>query len=97
MSSLSLAICEINAPRPHPIDAETLLRCLRLRRPLDEWRPHVRAFLEEIPVELLHDIVLDRYITIAELERSIAIWGARDCDNVEWIKEMAHLAMARTA
>lgn len=91
MTSVSLALREINAPRAEPIRQDTLLECLRASAVVQRWRPHVRAFLEELRIGLIHDIALDSYLTFQELARAADTWGVRSCKTVDWIREMARL------
>lgn len=93
MDPIALAIAEINAPRPIPIDRETLLIALRSRAPISAWAPHVRAFLEELPIELVHDIVLSGALSFEELATAIQVWECPDADTATWIAEMAALSL----
>lgn len=87
----------INAPRPHPIDAKTLMRCLTTSRADARWRPHVAAFFDELSPEAVHDLVLARLVTFEDLYRAARTWRMTDGRNVPWIKEMADLRLARAA
>jgi hypothetical protein len=85
----------INAPRPHPIDAKRLVRCLTTSPPDAHWRPHIEAFFDEITLEAMHDLVLAGVVTFEDLYRAARTWRATDGRNVPWIKEMADLRLAR--
>lgn len=87
----------INAPRPHPIDARTFVRCLTTSRPDARWRPHIEAFFDEASPEAIHDLVLAGMVTFEDLYRAARTWSAIDGRNVPWIKEMADLRLARAA
>lgn len=50
---LETAIGQINAPVPEKINASTLIACVRGETYDKKWKPHVYAFLEELPVELI--------------------------------------------
>jgi hypothetical protein len=93
-TALTLATREVNAPRPEPIDEATLIACLRSRSIDRRWTPHVRAFLEELPVEMIHDVVLEKHVTFRELKSAAEIWGKLDGENIAWIEEMAAHRMA---
>jgi hypothetical protein len=87
----------VNAPRPHPIDAKTLVRCLTTSRPDARWRPHIEALFDEVSPEAIHDLVLAGVVTFEDLYRAARTWSAADGGNVAWIKEMADLRLARSA
>jgi hypothetical protein len=87
----------INAPRPHPIDAMTLMRCLTASRADARWRPHVAAFFDELSPEAVHDLVLAGLVSFEDLYRAARTWRMTDGGNVAWIKEMADLRLARAA
>jgi hypothetical protein len=87
----------VNAPRPHPIDAKTLMRCLTTSRPDARWRPHIEALFDEVSPEAIHDLVRAGVVTFEDLYRAARTWSAADGGNVPWIKEMADLRLARSA
>lgn len=94
---LGLALGTVNAPRPRPIDARTLLSCLRGANVERIWRPHVEAFLTELSVDLIHDLVLAGVVTFEELDRARRIWRIQNGRNIDWIAEMADLELAELA
>ena len=94
---MALVLGTINAPRPHPIDAKTLVQCLTTSRPDERWRPHIEAFFDEVSPEAIHDVVLAGIVTFEDLYRAARTWRVADGGNVPWIKEMADLRLARVA
>ncbi|MDG5497703.1 hypothetical protein [Niveispirillum sp. BGYR6] len=91
---LDFALATINAPRPKPIDGETLLQCLLGPSVTAEWRPHIEAFFDELSVETIHDLVLARLFDFEELYRAARTWRVTDGKAVPWIREMADLSLA---
>lgn len=85
----------INAPRPRPIDARSLIHCLTTSEPEARWRPHVEALFDEVSAEAIHDLVLTKVINFEDLYRAARNWGVSDAKNVTWIREMADLRLAR--
>ena len=94
---IDFVLATINAPRPQPIDAMTLVHCLTTGWPGQRWRPHIEAFFDEVSPEAIHDLVLAGVITFEDLYRAARTWRATDGNNVPWIKEMADLRLARAA
>ena len=94
---MNLALGTINAPRPQPIDAQTLAHCLLTHKPDERWRAHIEAFFDELAPEVIHDLVLAKVLTFEDLYRAARNWGVRDAANIAWIKEMADLRLARSA
>ncbi|WP_029006791.1 hypothetical protein [Azospirillum halopraeferens] len=94
---LDFVLGTINAPRPHPIDAETFVLCLLARHPTPQWQPHMEAFFDEVSEEAIHDLVLAGVVDFEELYRAARTWKAIDGRTVPWIKEMADLTLARPA
>jgi hypothetical protein len=85
----------INAPRPRPIDAKTLVHCLTTYEPKAHWRPHIEALFDEVSAEALHDLVLARVVSFEDLYRAARNWSISDAGNLAWIREMADLRLAR--
>ena len=94
---IEIAIRQINAACPEKINADLLIRCLRTGKCEEKWKPHIWAFLEELPIPLIHDIVLSGALTFEELAEAIEIWECSDVPTTEWIREMAALRMETTA
>jgi hypothetical protein len=87
----------INAPRPYPIDAQTLVHCLMTSQPDVRWRPHIEALFDEVSAEAIHDLVLAGLVSFEDLYRAARNWRVSDAGNVTWIKEMADLRLAEPA
>jgi len=85
----------INAPRPHPIDAQTLVHCLITSRADDRFHPHIEAFFDELAPEVIHDLVLAKIVSFEDLYRAARTWRMCDAGNFAWIKEMADLRLLR--
>jgi hypothetical protein len=96
-AQIEFILATINAPRPHPIDAKELVRCLTTSRTDARWRPHIEAFFDEISPEAIHDLVLAGVVTFEDLYRAARTWRVMNGSNVPWIKEMADLRLARAA
>lgn len=92
---MKLVLGTINAPRPHPIDAQTLVHCLITSRPDDHFRPHIEAFFDELVPEIIHDLVLAKIVTFEDLYRAARNWRMCDAENFAWIKEMADLRLLK--
>ena len=92
-----MAVRQINASCPEKIDAETLIASLKTGRRDGKWDPHLWAFLEELPVPLVHDVVLSSTLTFEELAKAIEIWECLDGPTTDWIREMAELSMETAA
>jgi len=90
-------LATINAPRPHPVDANDLVHCLTTSRPEPRWRPHLEAFFDEVAPEAIHDLVLAGIVTFEDLYRAARTWRLTNGGNVPWIREMADLRLARAA
>lgn len=85
----------VNAPLPLHIDADTLLACLLLKNTDRQWQPHVRAFFQEVGLEVITDMVVEGSITFDNLSKAIRFWNVdEDVENARWIREMAPISMA---
>jgi len=94
---IEIAVRQINASCPEKIDAALLIRCLKAGKCEEKWKPHLWAFLEELPIPLIHDIVLSGVLTFEEIAGATEIWECSDGPTTEWIREMADLRMETTA
>lgn len=95
-SAIWRALTTVNAPLPLPIDAETLLSCLRLDNRDRVWRPHVRAFFREVSLTVIADLVLEGAVDFDRLAQALRFWDAdEDSDNARWIRDMAPVPMAK--
>jgi len=94
---LELAISQINASCSKKINSDTLISCVKGENKDNKWAIHVWTFLEELPVEIIHDIVLSRKLTFEELDKAVNTWRCMDGDTVFWIREMAALSLETAA
>lgn len=94
---LKIALAQINAACAQDISGETLVACIK--GDIDElkWQAHLVSFLEELPVELIHDLVLSGVFTFQQLSDAIVAWGCGDDETTQWIDEMATLGMETAA
>lgn len=61
--------------------------------PRPEQRVHLLGFFEELPVESVHDVVLDEGLDFARLTALAHELGAEG-ETVEWLGEMAGYSVA---
>lgn len=94
---LKIALAQINAACAEDISGETLIACIKGNSDDSKWRAHVVSFLEELPVALIHHLVLSGVFTFQELSDAIVAWDGRDGETTRWIDEMAALSMETTA
>ena len=94
---LALALKTVNAPRPHPLTGEDLLRNLGCDRPDPRFAPHMAAFFTELSAETLHWLVLTGVCSFEQLNRAQVIWRQLRGPHHEWIREMAEFSVARNA
>ena len=94
--ALSLSACKLSAGRRFPISAEELVLALRSRKSPDRYRAHLYGFFEELPIELVHDVILDERLDYAHLT-SLAIELGAEGETVDWLAEMAGDCVANAA
>ncbi len=92
----SLSACKLSAGRRLPISAEELVLALRTGKPQDEHRAHHYGFFEELPIELVHDVILDECLDYAHLASHANELGAEG-ETVDWLAEMAGDCVANAA
>lgn len=90
-----LILGTINAPRPVPIDAETLWRCIKDTIVPAEWLPHLTALYEEVGIYPIHDAVLCDFVNFSELNITAINLGVESTEQVIWIAEMAYFDKRR--
>ena len=90
---LAIGLRQINASCPKDISRETLIACVKGKECPKQWRAHMVSFLEELPVELIHDMVLSGVFTFQELNDAFNKWECTDGPTTLWIKEMADLVL----
>ncbi len=84
----SMSARKLSAGRRLPISAEDLILALRTGAPEDAHRAHLCGFFEELPIEVVHDVILDEnlsYAHLASLAKELGVEG----DTVDWLAEMA--------
>jgi hypothetical protein len=87
--NLTAAVTTINTPMPIRIDEGTLLACLRGEISERKWRVYVQALFDEVDVSVIHNLVLDHFVTFDDLLKAIDTWQISESDNERWIREMA--------
>ncbi len=92
----SLSASKLSAGRRLPISAEELVLALRTREPQDRYRAHLYGFFEELPIELVHDVILDEHLDYAHLV-SLANELRAEGETVDWLAEMAGDSVANAA
>ncbi len=92
----SLSACKLSAGRRLPISAEELVLALRNREPQDRYRAHLYGFFEELPIELVHDVILDEGLDYAQLV-SLTNELRAEGETVDWLAEMAGDSVANAA
>ena len=92
----SLSACKLSAGRRLPISAEELVLALRTREPQEGFRAHLYGFFEELPIELVHDVILDERLDYAHLA-SLANELRAEGETVDWLAEMAGDCVANAA
>jgi len=92
----SLSACKLSAGRRLPISAEELVLALRTREPQEGFRAHLYGFFEELPIELVHDVILDERLDYAQLA-SLANELRAEGETVDWLAEMAGDCVANAA
>jgi len=91
----TLVAQKLSAGRLTAISGEELVLALR-GKARAEHRPHLYGFFEELPLELVHDLILDEgldYPGLLALARALAAEG----ETIDWLKEMAGDGLAGTA
>ncbi len=87
---------KLSAGRRRPINAEDLILALRTGAPQDAHRAHLYGFFEELPIEVVHDVILDEGLDCAHLVRLANELGAEG-ETVDWLAEMAGDGLADAA
>ncbi len=94
----SAGVCaqKLSAGRRAPISTAELVHALSTGRVLRRHRGHLCGFFEELPIELVHDVILDEGLEYAQL---LALANKIDAEGetIEWIEEMAGDGLAGAA
>jgi DNA-binding phage protein len=92
----SMAARKLSAGRRLPISSGDLVLALQSGAPQAQFRVHLCGFFEELPIELVHDVVLDHNLDYAYL-----VWLARELgtegETIDWLTEMADDGLANAA
>ncbi len=92
----SIAARKLSAGRRLPISAEELVSALASGEFEEQHMVHLYGFLEELPIEPVHDVILDEnldYARLVLLAHKLGVEG----DTVDWLEEMAGDRMAHAA
>ena len=92
----SLSASKLSAGRRLPIGAKELVLALRTCKPQGGYRAHLYGFFEELPIELVHDVILDERLDYAHLA-SLANELRAEGETVDWLAEMAGDSVATAA
>jgi DNA-binding phage protein len=92
----SMAARKLSAGRRLPISSEELVLALQSDAPQSEFKVHLCGFFEELPIELVHDVILDHNLDYALLARGAKELGAEG-ETIDWLTEMAGDGMADAA
>jgi hypothetical protein len=94
--NLTAAVTTINTPMPIRIDEGTLLACLKGDISDRKWRVFVQALFDEVDVSVIHNLVIDHFVTFGDLLKAIDTWQVAGSDNERWIREMASFEVGRS-
>jgi hypothetical protein len=94
--NLTAAVTTVNTPMPFRIDEETLLACLRGQISERKWRVYVQALFDEVDVSVIHNLVIDHFVTFEDLLKAIDTWQVTESENERWVREMASFQVGRS-
>jgi hypothetical protein len=92
----SVAARKLSAGRRLPISAEEFISAIVSGEVAEQHKVHLYGFFEELPIELVHDVILDEnfdYEQLVLLAHELGIEG----ETVDWLKEMAGDRVANAA
>ena len=92
----SVSARKLSAGRRLPISAEELVESLASENPRNEHKAHIYGFFEELPIALVHDVILDANLDYKHLS-SLATALGTEGETVDWLKEMAGDVVADAA
>ncbi len=92
----SMSARKLSAGRRLPISAEELVLALQTGTPEDAHRAHLYGFFEELPIEVVHDVILDENLDYTHLALLANELGAEG-ETVDWLAEMAGDGLADAA
>lgn len=96
LENLTAAVTTINTPMPSRIDEGTLLACLKGENLEGKWRVYVQALFDEVDVSVIHNLVVDHFVSFEDLLKAIDTWQVTESENERWIREMASFAVGRS-
>ncbi len=92
----SMSARKLSAGRRLPISAEDLILALQSGAPQEGHRVHLYGFFEELPIEVVHDVILDEDLDYAHLASLANELGAEG-ETIDWLAEMAGDGLANAA
>jgi hypothetical protein len=92
----SMSARKLNAGRRRPISAEDLVLALQTGASQEGHRAHLYGFFEELPIEAVHDVILDENLDYEHLALLANELGAEG-ETVDWLAEMAGDGLADAA
>jgi DNA-binding phage protein len=84
----TIAARKLSAGRRLAINAEELVVELSAKQQKDQFKAHLYGFFEELPVESVHDVILEEQLDFVHLA-SVATELGAEGETVEWLAEMA--------
>jgi len=95
-SAASVAVRKLNSGRQQEITVQALIEALGKADSLGLPLAHFFGFFEELPLELVHDVILDEGLDFGVLAAFARKIGAEG-EIVEWLEEMASYSMANAS
>ena len=92
----SMAARKLSAGRRLPISSEEPVLALQSDTRQAEFKVHLCGFFEELPIELVHDVILDESLDYAHLGWLAKELGAKG-ETIDWLPEMAGDGVADAA
>ncbi len=92
----AIAASKLSAGRRLSISAEDLVSALASNEPSRDHKAHLYGFFEELPIETVHEVILDEdldYTHLVWLANSLGAEG----DTVDWLAEMVGDGLADAA
>lgn len=96
MVAAAMAARKLSAGRRRPIGSDELVQALQSDAPDAEFTAHLCGFFEELPIELVHDVILDEDLNYAHLI-SLAKDLGTEGETIDWLTEMAGDSLANAA
>jgi len=95
-AAASIAAKKLSAGRRQTIAVKELLSQLAVGKPSKDHTAHLYGFFEELPIESVHDVVLQERLDYKNLLTLATGLGAEG-DTVDWLEEMADDSLAHPA